>query len=545
MRTANAPLLALPLLVLSGCLTPDAAVEQADHDVYGILDEASRTVTGDAKTFPINRQENTLRQQLLEHGGVVELDLTTALDVAAQNSREFAAQKEGLYLVALDLTREQHQFQVRWGGGGSAGISGISGDEAAVDLGSNLSASARSTSGTQIVAGFVNTFLKSVLHGGSWDPSSIFNLSLTQPLLAGANPLVVRETLTQAERNVIYAVRSFEAFREQLAVDVISAYLGVVQNERDLESQKQNYESVKQSREQIEALFRAGRRTITDFGRAQQNELVAQNAVVNATNSLGSSLDAFKFLLGLPVDSEIELTGNPLDTLEKLGVREIDLAPEKAIELALQRRYDYRTALDLVEDAARRTVVAADALQSTLDFSAAVNVPSKPDEPFVPDWSSVAWSAGFDLQLALDKLPERNAYRSALIALDAAIRNRESTEDRIKQQMRDDLREIQRRVDNYENQTLQLQLAEQRVDFTRDLYDANRAAALDLLDAQNALLAADIGRTAALVDYSLSRLGLLRNLEAVAIEPKGLRLDLTLPLPESPLHYPGDRPATP
>ena len=38
-----------------------------------------------------------------------------------------------------------------------------------------------------------------------------------------------------------------------------------------------------------------------------------------------------------------------------------------------------------------------DALRSTLDFSAAVAVPSTPDAPFTPDWSEVAWSAGFDL----------------------------------------------------------------------------------------------------------------------------------------------------
>ena len=124
------------------------------------------------------------------------------------------------------------------------------------------------------------------------------------------------------------------------------------------------------------------------------------------------------------------------------------------------------------------------------------------------------------------------------------MRRRDELQDRIKQQIRDELRGIERRVANYEIQSVALDLAEQRVDFTRELYDAARAQALDLLDAQRDLLAARISQNAALVDYALARLSLLRDLEAIALEPKGLRLDLSLPIPESPLHHPDDRPAT-
>ena len=41
--------------------------------------------------------------------------------------------------------------------------------------------------------------------------------------------------------------------------------------------------------------------------------------------------------------------------------------------------------------------------------------------------------------------------------------------------------------------------------------------------------------TRATVDYAIARLELLRDLEGLALEPKGLRYDPGLPLPSDPL----------
>lgn len=522
---------------LSSCMSPEEHVAEADAQVYSILESVTEDVTGDAKTFEIGRREDTLRARLIAAAGegeIVHLDIPTALDVAAENSREFARQKESLYRAALNLTRQQHEFEVRWGGGGSADVSGVGDEEATALFRSDLSASARTTSGARVVAGFANNLLRSIVSGGGWSESSVLDLSFTQPLLQGFGENVTREPLTQSERDVVYAVRSFERFRATLAIDVVSSYLSVLQQIQDLDSTRRNFASVRQNRELTDALYEAGRRDITDVGRARQSELSAQNNVVNAENRLKSALDSFKFQLGLPVDSEIELDMGAFDRLEALGILPVELGTERAIELALARRFDYRNTLDRVEDAARQIVIAEDALTSVLDFSAAIEVPTEPGKALTFDWSQVGWAAGFDLDLALDRLPERNAYRSALISLDDAIRSREEIEDRVKLDIRTALRDILTRVANYEIQARAVALAEQRVDSTEELYQAARVDALEVLDAQDSLLEARISLTAALVDYAIARLELLRDLEAVALEPKGLRLDLTLPLPQGP-----------
>jgi outer membrane protein TolC len=168
----------------------------------------------------------------------------------------------------------------------------------------------------------------------------------------------------------------------------------------------------------------------------------------------------------------------------------------------------------------------------TLDFSAALNVPAESGKGLNLDWSRVNWAAGFELDLALDKLVERNAYRSALISFDVAVRNRELNEDSIANEVRGSLRNIRSAIDSYEIQTVALELAKQRVEATTALYDAGRVEALEKLDAQDALLQAQLDLTAATVAYAIARLQLMNDLEAVALESHGLRFDPTLPMPQ-------------
>jgi len=517
---------------LAGCWSASASKEEADRQVFDILERTSVRVTGEQKTFPLERPVDTMRQRLLTAHAPVRLTLLEALDVAAENSRDFQRQKETLYLAALSLTRNQHDFAVIFGGGGSAEIAGESDTEADVLLTDDLSASVQSTAGTRIVASFANTFLRSVIHGGSFDGSSILNLTLTQPLLRGAGARIVREPLTQAERDVVYAVRSFERFRAEFAVRVVSDYWDVVQQIADLVNVEANYRSLKVQREQDEELFLAGRTTVTDLGRAQQSEYSADAQRVAAKNRLQSALDRFKLTLGLPVTAEVALDSAELQRLSELGVTAVDLSEERAIGLALERRFDHQTTIDEVEDAGRRILVAEDALHMSLDFTAALSVPSESGPGLNLDWSKVNWSAGFDLDLALDKLVERNSYRSSLISFDVALRSREQSGDQLAADVRASLRNIQSATDSHRIQTMAVELAAKRVEATTELYAANRVTAFEKLDAQDDLLQAQLNLTAAIVEYAVARLQLMLDLEAVSLEPKGLRFDPALPLPQ-------------
>ncbi|MCY2957036.1 MAG: TolC family protein [Planctomycetota bacterium] len=531
----RSPLILFPLIFAS-CWSGEASRASADAQVFPILQNATVGVTGQRKTFGLDRPVDTLRTQLLKQDTQVTLTMIEALDVAAENNRDFQRQKEQLYLAALNLTREQHNFSVIFSGSGAGEIvdvvdnNNVHGDS--VLLANDLRAQVTTIAGTRIVASFANAFLRSIIHGGQFDGSSIFNLTLTQPLLFGAGPSIVREPLTQSERDVIYAVRTFERFRSTFAVRVISDYYRLLGQIANLQNVEANYQTLRQSSEQIDELYRAGRKTITDLGRAKQSEYSADAQRVTTKNRLQTSLDAFKLQLGLPVTAKVDLDINELTRLNEQRVEAITVNESTALELARERRYDYRTTVDEVEDAGRRILVAENALEMALDFTSALNLPAETGKGLNLDWSRVNWSAGFELNLALDKLVERNSYRSSLISFDVAVRTREQSEDQIALEVRTALRDIQASFDGYKIQTEAVRLAQQRVEATTDLYAAGRVQALDKIDAQDALISAQLDLTAASVDYSVSRLQLMNQLECLALEPKGLRFDPALPIPQ-------------
>lgn len=528
------PVLPLLSLLAAGCWSGSYNKEDADKQVYAILEEASEGVTGARKVFTVERPVDTLRRRLAESPVPVKLSLLEAIDVAAENSREFQRAKESLYLSALNLTRSQWDFSVQFGVGGNAEVNGTGDDSANVALRDDLAASVNSTAGTRVFSSFANSFLRSVMNGGAFDGSSILNLGLTQPIMRGAGTSIAREPLTQSERDVVYQMRDFERFRATFAVQVVSSYYQVVRQMADLKSVEASYRSFVQNRELTQEYYAAGRKTITDLGRALQSEYSAEADLVTSKNALATALDRFKILLGIPTTAQVELDGTELDRLVAAGVTPLELDSDTAVKIALARRYDHRNIVDEVEDAGRRVMVSEDALNIILDFSGALSVPAQDGNGLNLDWSKVNWSAGFDLDLALDKLPERNAYRSSLIQLDVAIRARELSEDEIAAEIRSALRDIQSAFDSYRIQLEAVRLAEQRVEATLDLYVAGRVQAIERLDAQDSLLSAQLALSRAIVQYSIARIELLRDLEGLALEPRGLRYDPALPLPSLP-----------
>jgi hypothetical protein len=312
--------------------------QEADDQVYSILEKANQAVTGNTTVFPIDRPVDTLRARLLTSSEPVRLSLLDALDVAAENSFSFQQQKERLYLTALTLTRQQNDFAIRWSGGGSANIDGTGDDGVDVDFSGDLSASVNTIAGTRIVAGFVNNLLRSIINGGGFDGSSILSLTLTQPLLGGAGENIIREPLTQAERNVVYAVRDFEQFRRAEAVRIVAQYYNVAQAIRNLESFENDLERRQQNFDRAEALFEAGRGKLDDVDRADQDLQNARIRVVTQTATVQTQLDGFKQTLGLPTDSLVDLDPTELDRVEAQGITVLDLAEEKAIELAVRCR---------------------------------------------------------------------------------------------------------------------------------------------------------------------------------------------------------------
>ena len=102
---------------------------------------------------------------------------------------------------------------------------GRSGDEADTASGGTRFSLRRLLGNGAVITGDIGlNFLRTLTSSDGWHPTSDFGGTITQPLLAGSSRAIVLEPLTQTERNLVYAVRSFERFRRTFSVDVANRF---------------------------------------------------------------------------------------------------------------------------------------------------------------------------------------------------------------------------------------------------------------------------------------------------------------------------------
>lgn len=515
------------------CRSPAEHREAADLEVYEILEQRRQELgmgLGATETrFSIEPQAVRMRERLLQGATLEPLSLVEVLEVAAENSRDYQTQKENLYLSALDLTLERFRFAVQRRGSVGALLAG-DGDGATLASADGAAGFSKVLgSGAAIVGDLGLNLARDLTSGDGWDLSSNLALGITQPLLRGFGERIVKEPLTQAERNVVYQVRDFERFRREFAVDVASQYFRILQQVDQVANERANMDNLELLRQRNEELATAGRLSDIQVDQARQDELRSKNRLIQAEERLGAQLDQFKLFLGLPIPSELDLDLSELQTLE--AAEELDVAENEAIATALALRLDYATQLDRVDDAERRRDVAADDLRARLDVATDVRAVSDEGRPLRYDKDGLDWTLSAELDLPIDIVAERNSYRESLITLDRAQRNAEELADQIRSDLRDSLRQAATRLESLVIQQGAVELAERRIESTRLNLEAGRADTRDILEAQEALREARNALTAARIDHYLSQLALWRDMELLRLEEEGIRLEPVPPLP--------------
>jgi outer membrane protein TolC len=271
--------------------------------------------------------------------------------------------------------------------------------------------------------------------------------------------------------------------------------------------------------EREEALGEEGLRTQTEIGQLQQALLQSESQWVNAVRDYQNQLDEFKIQLGLPVEEKIVLQEAEL---KKLKIEDPDIKRDQAVKLALTSRPDLQTAEDRIADAERRIKVAKVELQAGLNAVATYDAISDPGDitPGI-NFERSSWSAGLELDLPLDRKSERNFYRSTLIGLEQANRERALARDQVRLQIFDDWRALEQARKNYEINDLGVALAERRLEEQRLLNELGQGEARDLVDAQRDLVNSLNQRTSTLVDHTLARLRLWQDMGILYINEDG------------------------
>lgn len=438
---------------------------------------------------------------------VVVLDLAAVLAQSQATGREFLDAQEDYILSAISLLRERHLWGPRFFNDTTLQVSG-QGDDGAFDSAATLINELRLTqrlpAGGDVAARWIVNATEQLRSSATEDyrQSSQLVVEGNIPLLRGAGS-VARESLIQAERDLVYAAREFEAFRRSYLVDIASQYFNLLQTAASIRNQQQQLESLRKTLERQIERQKAGEIALFELSITQSSVLSANNRLQSAFENYVVSLDSFKIRLGLDPMLPVALAPLTLELNDPVST------PVEAAQLALLYRLDLQTSRDRVLDARRGVSNSRNNLLPDLSAFAEVGLPTDPDDAegglaFDPD--SMRYLAGMRFSLPLDRETERLGLRSSQIALERSVRNFERSRDQVVVDARSRLRSIevarfQLILSERQVRINELRLEEQdirRDEITPQEYVDTQA---ELLDARNARDAAQTDLRVAILRY--------------------------------------------
>ncbi len=505
------------------------AEKRADRAAYGNIRGAQQRGTGAVDEFSIDDAEGRRIRAMLEADNNAEqpklLSLSDTLAIAMVNSRAYQSRKESLYLQALSLTQTQKAFN--WDTSASSlsassiyttdGSTTETFGDNGVDGNLTLGVARTLVSGARVSLDVSHDIVQYFTHPDISSENSAVTLNVFQPLLNGFGPLVSKEPLRQAERDMIYAVRDFKRYEQGFVIDITSLYYSTLRNRDSLENARKNYENAQISREQTEAYAKAGRIADFEADQAHQSELDAADNYATARADYQSALDNFRFQLGLPIDLNVEPDPDELTALSDRGLVGLDITLKEASGYAVSNRLDLVTLRQQVEDQERKLEIAKRDFLPNLDVNYSVSKDIRNANTSDP---SQQLSVGLDIPF--DWTEKRNAYRRAQINLDREQRSLDEEQSRVRLDVRSIWRGLERNRSVYENRLRSVQLAQKSMESTILKLKQGKALTRDRLDAQNALLRAQNAATLALVDYTINRLRFWNAIERFEIDSKGM-----------------------
>jgi outer membrane protein TolC len=508
----------IPCLLLGSCVSLDRLDKKVERTIseksasFGSI--ATNTVT-DAFRPSTNPLEKT--KPLI-------LDLATTLRLAELYSRSLQSQRERLYAGGLLTLAQRRKFGIQYSGtlsyvlnkskntaSTSAGTLGLNASRI-LPTGGSLSASAGSVQRTTGSSGDT---------AGSTVYDNSASVEFRQPLLAGAGYAMSHESIIQAERNLIYSLRSFIQERQDFAIKTMSSYFNLLSAKRVVDNTRQSAEQSVFLRKRSEALFKVSLGTALDVMRARQGELAASNEVWSVEAGYESQVRRFLIELGLSPDTPVRVEGT-IPEIKPVNTTNTTFFTR----LGLERRLDLASKRDQLEDSKRKLAIARNNLLLNVDLYGKANLYSAgADSPTGGDFSDSS-SAGISVKLPLDRRDERDELKLAMISVAEVQRGLDEYIDTLQVEIEENLRNLATQANNVLIQKEATRIADRKYEYSLLQFKAGQIPNRDVVEAQNELLSAKNAHVNALVAYELQRLKLLRNVGLLDVNTDGRLIEI-------------------
>jgi len=529
----------------SACTTDDYSAD-ADRDVSGILGEYhEKALAGRPSQVQLPKviepapeesaapgvdgaQEGATPDVAAAAAAVakLKLDLVSSLATAMKSSRKYQLQREALYLSGLGFTLTKFNYGPKfsaavnalWGKsegsartdsyGGSFGVSQLLPTNGQISLSSGLT---RAVTIGQTA--------------GVDDWSSNVGVSLTQPLLRNAGFDQYRESLTQGERSMVYAVRDFELFREQFVIDIAQEYFSLVSRKKQLVNQEVQLDNARFDEEKTKALHEVDRAKESDVIQTRRARISAEQFVLNARTDYRRQVE--HYLVDLGLDSK-----TPAEIIEDEPPFEaVSLDAESIVAAAFNNRLDLQNEREQIEDQERRFRLQRQDFLPDLSLVANTGVTGAgtslahvgPDQ-----WSR---SAGLSLSLPLQQINERNAWRTAEIALDQSRRNWAQQLDDVRTGVQAELRSLKNLEQQIELDKQSIKDEQNNVDRLFIQQESGEVSARDLVESRQNLVNSQNRLIDDQASHFIARLGFYKDIGLLFVDDVG-RWNIGSPVPE-------------
>jgi outer membrane protein TolC len=446
-----------------------------------------------------------------------ELPLGEALRLATERNREYRNQVESLEIAALSVLDVRHGFDFRFSSQLAYDLSGGTDLEQLHASGFDIGVSKVLPTGGDLS---VDASLDAA-RGEDDDTTfaSAVVASLSQPLLRGAGYEVRFESLTQAERSFVYAIRDFELFRQDFSIRIIQLFFGLIGQRVVIDNTKLRLEQAEFDWRRAKRFFESGRGSELDSFRAEQDYLQAKDRLIREEEQYDILLDRFKIELGLPLRTEFDIK------FDRPQFEEIEISLRQAVTAALANRLDLRTSLERVEDRERRVRIARNDLLPDLDLDASYRTSTDAEGRVGElDYGKSSYGVGLSLEIPLDRVRERNAYRRALLDLSRQQRQQTLDEDKVILDVRETIRQLDRIEESIRIQEAAERVEQKRAAAAQIRYAQGEVGNRDLVEARASLLDVRNAIVQRKIDYIVQRLRLLRSMGTLFLDENGVPL---------------------
>jgi len=299
--------------------------------------------------------EKQNRDALTANEYAYRLKLDQTVDLALFNSREFQDRREDLYLAALPVSLERFNFSAQWAAteqliveAAGRDVAGTGGGGSKMRVGLNNQIGRNFATGATLLVSLANQIVIDISDNKPTVSISNLGLSFVQPILRGAGFAVTLEALTQAERTLVYAIRSYARFRSVFYNSIVAGgdntnnpyglqglsanlgrgiganltarpagYLPTALRGAILANELKNVATIEEFLQQFQNSKEGGGVPDLQVKRVEQRLLSSRALVLRRQQEYADILDNFKLQLGVPATLPIQLDETPLKPIRK------------------------------------------------------------------------------------------------------------------------------------------------------------------------------------------------------------------------------------